>query len=100
MAAAKEVLVVAVVLVLMVAVVLVVVVAGQVSRILAAEFLVVVLTYGNDYCGGYLVSCWTRNQTRNQTRLRKRRSCYGGASNVFLFWQCRSVKLQTRQELP
>lgn len=96
MAAAEEVLVVAVVLVVMVAVVLVVVVAGQVSRILAAEFLVVVLTYGNGYCGGFLVSCWTRNQTR----LRKRRSCYGGASNVFLFWQCRSVKLQTRQELP
>lgn len=83
MAAAEEVVVVvAVVLVVMVAVVvLVVVVAGQVSRILAAEFLVVVLTYGNGYCGGFSVSCWTRNQTG----LRKRRSCYGGVANAFLF---------------
>lgn len=98
MAAAEEVLVVvAVVLVVMVAVVvLVVVVAGQVSRILAAEFLVVVLTYGNGYCGGFSVSC----STRNRTRLRKRSSCYGGVANVFLFWQCRSVELQTTPELP
>lgn len=85
--------------VVVVVVELVVAVTQQVNRrwILAAEFSssVLVLTYGT--CGGgcshgFLVSCWTRNQT-------KRRSSYGGVSNVFLFWQCRSLELQTRPGL-